>query len=289
MEEPGDYLKREREIRGVTLENIALETKISVKALKALEDNDFNALPAYPFVKGFIRSYSRCIGIDGDDAALRYDAYLREKEDDDRQGGKKRSGGHDGKGLAEASRGLAFFLDDGKKSGAWESEGIDRYWQAKIIIPVAISLLIVLVAIIYFYTPSHPPSLSGVETKSALPVSASSPAKGIPSPSLPSPAQAPPLDSVDVTPLTFQELTLQMTAKKPTWMRVEIDAEPPFEVSLGAGEVVAWKAKMRFSLLIGNAGGVEGVLNGKPLDSFGDEGQVVRIKLALPVEGEGGE
>jgi cytoskeleton protein RodZ len=282
MEEPGDYLKREREIRGVTLENIALETKISVKALKALEDNDFDALPAYPFVKGFIRSYSRCLGIDGDDAALRYDAYLREKEDDDVKAGKKR---REGRSLAEAPRGLTFFLDDGKKSGAWESEGISRYWQAKVLLPVAISLLIVLVAIIYFYPHSQPPSLSGVDTQSVPPVTDPSPAKGAQSPSPPSPSQAPPRDGVDVTPLTFQELTLQMTAKKPTWMRVEIDAEPPFEVSLGAGEKVSWKAKMGISLLIGNAGGVEGILNGKPLDSFGDEGQVVRINLALPVEG----
>ena len=277
---------REREIRGVTLENIALETKISVKALKALEDNDFDALPAYPFVKGFIRSYSKCIGIDGDDAALRYDAYLREKEDDDGKSGKKRRGGREGTSLAEAPKGLTFFLDDGKKSGAWESEGISRYWQAKIILPVAISLLIVFVAIIYFYPHSQPPSLSGPDTQSVPPVTEPSQKKSV---ETLFPSQAPPRDGVDVTPLTFQELTLQMTAKKPTWMRVEIDAEPPFEVSLGAGEKISWKAKMGISLLIGNAGGVEGILNGKPLDRFGDEGQVVRINLAMPVEGERGE
>ena len=80
-----------------------------------------------------------------------------------------------------------------------------------------------------------------------------------------------------------------MTAKKPTWIRVEIDDEPPLEVSLGEGEMASWRAKRGFSLLIGNAGGVEGVFNGKPLGRFGEEGKVVRINLVPPVDGEGGQ
>jgi cytoskeleton protein RodZ len=286
MEEPGDYLKREREVREITLENISRETKVSVKALKALEANDFDALPPYPFVKGFIRSYSKCIGIDGDDAVLRYDAYLREKEADTGKGKKKKRGDQEEKSLAEASGRLTFFLDEEKKGGVSGRGGIYKYCQVKVILPIAIVILIVVIALFLLYPRSQPPTLRGVDTQSVSPAADVSSEKGV---KALSPPQAPPQDSMSRPSTTSQELTLQMTAKEPTWMSVEIDDEPPLEVSLGEGETVSWKAKRGFSLLIGNAGGVEGVLNGKPLASFGEEGKVVRINLVPPVDGEGGQ
>ena len=158
MEEPGDYLKRERETRGVTLENISRETKVSVKALKALEANDFNALPPYPFVKGFIRSYSKCLGIDGDDAVLRYDAYLREKEADIGKGRKKKRGDREEQSLAAASGKLTFFLDEEKKEETSGRGGIYKYCQAKVLLPIAIVILIIVIAI-FFYPRSQPPAL----------------------------------------------------------------------------------------------------------------------------------
>src|SRR3972149_1242437 len=77
MESPGEYLKREREMRGVALKDIASATKIRPGLLSALEKNDFNALPAAPFVKGFIQAYSKYLGIDVHDALLRYESYMR--------------------------------------------------------------------------------------------------------------------------------------------------------------------------------------------------------------------
>jgi len=77
MESPGEYLKREREMRGVALKDIANATKIRAGLLSALEKNDFNAMPAAPFVKGFIQAYSKYLGIDVHDALLRYESYMR--------------------------------------------------------------------------------------------------------------------------------------------------------------------------------------------------------------------
>src|SRR3989337_1211574 len=77
MESPGEYLKREREMRGVALKDIANATKIRPGLLSALEKNDFNAMPAAPFVKGFIQAYSKYLGIDVQDALLRYESYMR--------------------------------------------------------------------------------------------------------------------------------------------------------------------------------------------------------------------
>jgi cytoskeleton protein RodZ len=64
----GDKLKREREMRGITLDEIAESTKIARRHLEAIEKENFDALPGRVFIKGFIRSYARFIGIDEEQA-----------------------------------------------------------------------------------------------------------------------------------------------------------------------------------------------------------------------------
>ena len=60
----GADLKRERELRGITLEEIARETKIRVSVLGYLEADRFDRLPSGIFRQSFVRSYARCLGID---------------------------------------------------------------------------------------------------------------------------------------------------------------------------------------------------------------------------------
>ena len=76
----GAYLRRERELRGISLEEVAGATKISIRLLEALESDDHSALPPPVFVKGFIRAYAQHIGLDPEDAVLRYEDYLRQQE-----------------------------------------------------------------------------------------------------------------------------------------------------------------------------------------------------------------
>lgn len=70
----GDKLKREREMRGVTLNEISESTKIARRHLEALESEDFASLPGGVFNKGFVRAYARFIGIDEDQAVADYSA-----------------------------------------------------------------------------------------------------------------------------------------------------------------------------------------------------------------------
>ena len=64
----GDKLKRERELRGVTLEEIAEATKIGTRSLKALEDEHFEQLPGGIFNKGFVKAYAKFLGLDEEQA-----------------------------------------------------------------------------------------------------------------------------------------------------------------------------------------------------------------------------
>ncbi|MFT4578973.1 MAG: cytoskeleton protein RodZ [Nitrospinales bacterium] len=64
VENFGSYLKHERELRGVPLEEISGATKIHIRFLQALEDNKFDEIPGEVFIKGYIRSYANTIGSD---------------------------------------------------------------------------------------------------------------------------------------------------------------------------------------------------------------------------------
>src|SRR4051812_47860824 len=64
----GERIKREREMRGVSLEEIAESTKIGKRNLEALETEEFDKLPGGIFNKGFVRAYARYLGLDEDQA-----------------------------------------------------------------------------------------------------------------------------------------------------------------------------------------------------------------------------
>ncbi len=72
MQSFGKYLSRERELRALTREDVAHATRLSAGAIASLEEDRFEALPAEAFTLGYIRSYASCIGLDPDDAVLRY-------------------------------------------------------------------------------------------------------------------------------------------------------------------------------------------------------------------------
>jgi cytoskeleton protein RodZ len=62
----GETLKRERELRKISLREVSEATKIGLRYLEALEENRFDQLPGGLFNKGFIRAYAKFIGLDGE-------------------------------------------------------------------------------------------------------------------------------------------------------------------------------------------------------------------------------
>lgn len=60
----GENLRRERELRGIGLREIADETKISIRFLQALEQDRIDLLPGGLFRKTFVRQYAKHIGLD---------------------------------------------------------------------------------------------------------------------------------------------------------------------------------------------------------------------------------
>ena len=68
------WLRAGRTHRGMSLEDVAKVTKIQPRILERLESGRPDGLPADVFVRGFVRSYARCVGLDEDEALRRYAA-----------------------------------------------------------------------------------------------------------------------------------------------------------------------------------------------------------------------
>ena len=79
----GAWLRRQREMREIPLREIADVTKISVRYLEALEQDRFDVLPAPVFAKGFLREYSRYVGLDPDEVVNSFLLALEPEDPDE--------------------------------------------------------------------------------------------------------------------------------------------------------------------------------------------------------------
>jgi cytoskeleton protein RodZ len=81
---PGFRLRMARTERGMTLEQIAAGSCISLRTLAALEADDYAKLPEAVYVRGYVRRYAALLGIAAqplvDDLDVRYGAHRSESD-----------------------------------------------------------------------------------------------------------------------------------------------------------------------------------------------------------------
>jgi len=75
----GERLKRERELRDVSLDELTKSTRISTRFLNALENEDWERLPGGVFGHGFVRTIARYLGLDEESLLAEYDLARAEK------------------------------------------------------------------------------------------------------------------------------------------------------------------------------------------------------------------
>jgi cytoskeleton protein RodZ len=68
----GTTLRNAREQRSLSIEELSATTRITLRFLRALEDNAFDTLPSGIFVRGFIRSYAREVGLDPEEMVMQF-------------------------------------------------------------------------------------------------------------------------------------------------------------------------------------------------------------------------
>lgn len=82
MKELGQFLKERREEKGITLKDIEQKTKIRQRYLSAIEDGDFDIIPGNVYLRGFLRKYSSCVGMDPEETIRRYEQLCQIRDRD---------------------------------------------------------------------------------------------------------------------------------------------------------------------------------------------------------------
>ncbi len=151
----GTWLRRQREAREISLREISEASKISMRYLEALEDDRFEVLPAPVFARGFLREYSKVVGLNGDDVVNNYISALGQDETGEETGGAE----------SERIKGRAAKGD----------------WGYGVVLSVALALLLGLVALLAFWAERRRETAPPPATAIAPP------------PMAPAPAPAPPV------------------------------------------------------------------------------------------------
>lgn len=76
---PGGQLRAARQNAGLDLKQIASETRISLRHLELIENNQFSELPGRTYAVGFSRNFARAVGLDGENIAEQVRGYLGER------------------------------------------------------------------------------------------------------------------------------------------------------------------------------------------------------------------
>jgi cytoskeletal protein RodZ len=253
----GDRLRREREMRGITLEEITESTKISRRHLEALEGEHFDQLPGGVFNKGFVRAYARFLGIDEDQAVADYSAASNEQPEPEDK--------------------FPLEIHEEPKRGL-----NPRRSHLPLVFAIA-ALLGVLVGYA-FWAKSRPhtnesvagstPHATPAATTIAPPVNTPVPAAEFASPAREAKAEPSSSQPVQAAPgKPVKVFVVQVKAKEDSWVSIVADGKSVMERVLTAEKNKKIKAGKTLILRTGNAGGIEVSFNGVSLGSLGNENE----------------
>jgi cytoskeleton protein RodZ len=289
----GEKLKQERVKRKITLEQISVSTKIGTRMLQALEEDKFSQLPGGIFNKGFVRAYSRCLGLDEDQTVAEYleasgDAppprtEIAVREDEARENEehvRRLESGADGPfrrvpwgWFAAALLLIALALS------VWTRQQRERARQDFHPVPATTA------------ASSPPPQLSNdASGKTADPNPA------VAGPSAPSPVAAdaggsaasnpqtpdsrPPdsrlKDSASTTVIPG-EFTVTIHARDESWVSITVDGKAISSEVVAAGSERSVRGQKEVVVKAGNAGGVDFQFNGKKVDTGAKYGEVKTV------------
>ena len=69
----GRWLARERELRGLTRDEVVRVMKLAPGILEALESGEEGRMPPRAYTVGYLRAYAAAVGLDADEVVLRYE------------------------------------------------------------------------------------------------------------------------------------------------------------------------------------------------------------------------
>jgi cytoskeleton protein RodZ len=282
----GDRLKKQREQKSISLDDIALSTKIGTRMLRALEEEKFEQLPGGIFNKGFVRAYARHVGLDEEQTLSDYMTALGEAQ----QVALPVQPITASRPPVVTERPSAPILDPPQREQSAE-------------IPWGLLALGLLLAALAFATWSYYHREHKAETSSVTPTAeqatqsesktggsaqqiptAPTDSKNAPTTPIPSTvkpgAQPSPVaqaalhgSSQDRAPGAFTVL-LKGSEDDECWVSIVVDGQSPVEAILTAPQEKSIEANKEVIVKAGNIGALDVFFNGKNLGRLGDYGSV---------------
>ncbi len=251
----GECLKREREMREVSLQEVCAATRISTRFLQAMENEDWEKLPGGVFNRGFVRSVSRYLGLDEEAMLAEYD--------------------------------IAFSERAGAPAPVLPPQPIPRSFPGWF--PFLILLLCagIIAGGIYGWhrlslwrRAQNAPSTSSQTKESAPLIVASAPIRAASranDPEASDPKTPPPSPSSSAR---SSILALSVAIAISTRVRVTADGHVLLDRRLNAGEIRHFRARSQFVVSTGDSGGVLLELNGQTMPPLGPPGSPGKISLS---------
>ncbi len=272
----GDKLKKEREQRSISLDDISLSTKIGTRLLRALEEEKFDQLPGGIFNKGFVRAYARHVGLDEEQAIADYMAALGESQT---------------KTSAETEVAAKPVVVPERRTPP-EPNPLEH--QPASDIPWGLlALLLVLIALAfaswnYYHRDQRADSRNATtvpdsaRAPATAPASTPTPAPGTSAPNQTFSATSPaggPQTSSGASPTnspagTFIVLLKGNEESEESWVAITVDGQPAGEVTLSAPTQKEIQGTREIVIKAGNVGALDFYFNGKKLPPQGQYGVV---------------
>ncbi len=265
----GESLKREREMRGVTLDEISAATRIATRFLRAIENEDWDQLPGGVFNRGFVRAVARYLGLDEENTVAEYASAVGDRPSVPVWTGSPPLVAPEQHWLAWIVAAVLFLA---LLAGAWFGTRRLLAWRAAKRKAQAVAVT----------------DASSLESDSAPEETAAvhaSPINFIPGAKkddaisgTPAIRETPKPLAAPISPAT-PPFELEIDASRKTEVTVVADKEVVFDGTIKAGEIRSYSATDHFQVTAQDAGALQLELNGKPLAPFGASGQAGKITL----------
>ena len=267
-----EELKSLREKKAISLSEIHDKTRIDVKYLNKIENGNFDVLPEV-YVRAFLKKYGEMIELDSDEMLSKYEIAKGENlEEVTTQKSKKIE-----LDIVEGEKKSEKF--DDLEQEIPDDVDIDKDDKKKnVFVPTAFVFVVLSAIILYLIFFNDDPKQIIIEKpideiisertleENGAKVETAENNTTLVVPNIPSKA-------------SNDSLSLRINAIDTSWMRIMIDNKFNDEFTLNPKLSKSLKAKSNFSILIGNAGGVELVLNGNKLPIIGKKGEIKNIKV----------
>lgn len=293
----GSFLKSERKKKGMSLEHVAKTTRLRLQYVEALENEEWSKLPSIALIKGFVKIYTKALGIDYNEVMDQFGSSIPVYDELPRP-------------LVPLKKSYSQYF----------------YWCVFVILLLSLFIIFCIVEPLSLFKKADITSTKVREEEAvqqeayseadsrdrssrqgqdvAITPLAESPVVTV----KPETAET----GVNIQPSVPDETVQKMTARirvlapiketdlKPAsdqvagvheryiltgyvtsnnWIKIYVDNEDPKDYIFLPGSYPQWRGNEGFYVIVGNAAGVEFDLNGKKIKDLGEEGEVVRLRL----------